>query len=218
MDYWIVEAQLPNHPPVLIKMSKYGRVEEINPANAPLAYMADIDGFDNDEHSGFPADEPTVNVEAATEGQRDVTGLRLHFRSASGVVVARSDFVVVRLEPVRRVDAVNVAEALAQAEIDQAEEYQKATDGPQPDDDLPVALTVRQADKIAAIIDAAANGHLTYLDLLKKVSWFLNISSLEAKPNFGISNRSAAELWAEIDAAVPWPRHGKPRSQPDVES
>lgn len=106
-------------------------------------------------------------------------------------------------------------ERLAQAEIDRSEAYQKLTDGPQPEDNLPVSLTYRQVQKIAAIVGAAQCGHKGYFDRLIDVTKFLNASAMGAA---GAGVRpSAAEVWAGIEDA-PWPPKGAPRPQPDVDS
>ena len=59
-------------------------------------------------------------------------------------------------------------------ELKVAEWYQKTVDGPHDGDDLPVVITVRQAQKMAAIMSAVARGHSGYVDALRGASWFLN--------------------------------------------
>ncbi|ANI93688.1 hypothetical protein [Dietzia timorensis] len=70
-------------------------------------------------------------------------------------------------------------------------------------------ITVRQAQKIAAIMGAVARGHSGYTDALRDASWFLDAVVAEGRPHTVVS-RSASELWAVVDA-WPWPRPGKPK-------
>jgi len=223
VDYWIIDARITGFPPARLTMSKYGRVSHIQPPDSPFAIIQDIDGFDDDAHSGFAMDAPTVDVETALEEQRNVVGMRLHFRSTSGIPTARSEFIVLSLVPANSATSspppapVSIEEELAQAEIDRIDRYQELTDAPQPEDGLPVSLTFRQVQKIAAIVDAARLGHDNYFDILKDVTKFLNAAAMEAVPGVGMKP-TAAEVWAGIDSTVPWPLHGAPRSQPDVDS
>lgn len=221
MDNWIIDARITGFPPERLTMSKYGRVLSIQPPDSPFAMIQDIDGFDDDAHSGFPSDPPTVDVETALREGRNVVGMRLHFRSKGGIPTARSEFIVLGLVAANSANAspapapVSMEEQLAQAEIDRMEAYQKSTDGPQPEDNLPVTLTFRQVQKIAAIVDAARNGHKGYFDHLMDVTRFLNVSAMEAA-GVGVKP-SSAEVWAGIESKAPWPPHGAPRPQPDVD-
>lgn len=70
-------------------------------------------------------------------------------------------------------------------------------------------ITVRQAQKIAAIMGAVARGRSGYTDALRDASWFLDAVVAEGRPHTVVS-RSASELWAVVDA-WPWPRPGKPK-------
>ncbi|WP_144757155.1 hypothetical protein [Curtobacterium pusillum] len=219
MDSWMIEAQLPDHPVTLIVISAYGLVDHVAPFDSPLKIAHDIDGFNDVGTEGFPFDPPTVPIFEATEGGRDVSGMELQFRASASTPI-RSSAVVLNITYVPDFTMPTAAEeSLAQARIDSMEQYQKSTDGPQPGDDVPVAVTVRQVQKIAAIIDAARQGQAAYADLLDKVTWFLTVAALEANPHIDARHsRSAAELWAELDVSVPWPLHGPPRSQPDIDS
>lgn len=58
--------------------------------------------------------------------------------------------------------------------------WQAELDAPRSDDDKPVALTVLQADKCAAIVDAAAQGHDAYRLYARDVATFLQAAALEA--------------------------------------
>lgn len=218
----MIEAQLPDHPVTLIVISAYGLVDHVAPSDSPLKIAQDIDGFNDVGTEASPFDSPAVSIIEATEGGRNVTGMALQFRASSSTPI-RSSAVVLNITYVpdftMPTAPEDVEEALAQAHIDSTEHYQQSTDGPQPGDDAPVAMTVRQAQKLSAIIDAARQGHAAYADLLDKVTWFLTVAALEANPHIDARHsNSAAELWAELDASVPWPLHGPPRAQPDVDS
>ena len=60
-------------------------------------------------------------------------------------------------------------------------------------------ITVRQAQKIAAIMGAVARGHSGYTDALRDASWFLGAVVAEGRP-YKVVSRSASELWAVVDA------------------
>lgn len=59
-------------------------------------------------------------------------------------------------------------------ELKVAEAFQCAVNGAHEGDDLPVQITVRQAQKNAAIRGAVARGHSGYTDALRDASWFLD--------------------------------------------
>lgn len=222
MDSWMIEVQLPDHPVTLIVISAYGLVDHVAPSDSPLQIARDIDGFNHAGVEGFPTDPPAVSILEATEGERDVTGMTLQFRASSSAPI-RSSAVVLNVTGVPSSIVPTAPDGdeadLAQSHIDAMEQYQKSTDGHHPGDDAPVALTVRQVQKIAAIIDAARQGQTAYADQLDKVTWFLTVAALDANPRVdGGSTRSAGELWSEIDSSLPWPLHGPPRAQPDLDS
>lgn len=83
-----------------------------------------------------------------------------------------------------------------------------------PGDELPVAITVLQASKLAAIIAAGRRGHIAYQNATRTVVDFLEALALEAK--HGLVDvrlsRSAAQLWTELDE-LPWPIAGPPQPQ-----
>lgn len=95
-------------------------------------------------------------------------------------------------------------------ELKVAEWFQRTVDGPRHGDDDPVALTVRQAQKIAAIMGAVARGYSGYVDALREASWFLDCVVAEARPERMHASTTAAEAWARVDA-WPWPRPGDPK-------
>lgn len=101
-----------------------------------------------------------------------------------------------------------------QYELKVAEWFQKTVDGPREGDDLPVVITVRQAQKMAAIMSAVVRGHSGYVDALGQASWFLTCAVFEATPGHGQTSQTAAEAWVSVDG-WPWPRPGKPRKNAD---
>jgi hypothetical protein len=110
-------------------------------------------------------------------------------------------------------DRLPIDPADPEYELKVAEQYQAITNGPQRWDNEPVQITVRQAQKMSAIMSAVANGHESYVDALRAASWFLDCARAEAEPSGAIgSSMTAAEAWERVDA-WPWPRSGKPRSQ-----
>lgn len=102
-----------------------------------------------------------------------------------------------------------IGPAAPEYELKVAEAFQRTDNGAHEGDDLPVQITVRQAQKIAAIMGAVARGHSGYTDALREASWFLDAVVAEGRPHTVVS-RSASELWAVVDA-WPWPRPGKPK-------
>jgi len=96
-----------------------------------------------------------------------------------------------------------------------ADEYQQIVGSAHRGDDLPVALTVRQVQKAAIIIDAGLRGHEHYAKATVTVVRFLEAAATEALNGVALDveqSRSAAEWWAEIDE-LPWPLPGPPRPQ-----
>lgn len=102
-----------------------------------------------------------------------------------------------------------IAPAGPEYELKVAEWFQRKVNGPHDGDDIPIQLTVRQAQKIAAIMGAVTRGHTGYTDALRQASWFLECLTVEARPHM-VASRSSAELWSEVDAWS-WPRPGLPR-------
>lgn len=96
-----------------------------------------------------------------------------------------------------------------------AEWFQKVTDGPRPQDDIPVQITVRQAQKISAIMGAVARGQDGFNEALRFASWFLDCAQAEARDEPGvIKSMTAAAAWERVEQ-FPWARPGAPRSQPE---
>lgn len=82
-------------------------------------------------------------------------------------------------------------------------------------DQLPVPLTVLQAQKIVAIVSAGRQGHQVYADATAIALDFLEASALEALQGTHVDVRLArgsAELWEVLDE-LPWPVPGPPRPQ-----
>ena len=100
-------------------------------------------------------------------------------------------------------------------ELKVAEWFQKVTDGPRPEDDVPVQITVRQALKISAIMGAVARGQDSYVTAMQEAAWFLDCAQAEARaqPHMQMST-TAAEAWERVEK-YPWPRPGAPREQPE---
>lgn len=87
-------------------------------------------------------------------------------------------------------------------------------DEPLADDDAAVTLTALQAQKVAAVLSAALEGHALYAGAARAALDLLQACALEAK---GITvTPSSAQAWTLLDD-VPWPVPGAPRPQPDVE-
>lgn len=86
-------------------------------------------------------------------------------------------------------------------------------------DDLPISITVLQAQKMANIIAAGRRGHLAYQDATEDVIDFLETTALETLRDtmaLGVqTTRSAAEIWGILDE-LPWPISGPPQAQPDI--
>lgn len=79
-----------------------------------------------------------------------------------------------------------------------------------------VAVTHFQAMKCAAIITAGLDGHTAYAEATRTVARFLQASAMQADAGYDIMRPTAAELWRDIDG-LPWPAHGGPTPQPDLE-
>ena len=83
-------------------------------------------------------------------------------------------------------------------------------------DGAPVAVNHFQAMKCAAVIQAGLDGHTVYAEASRTVARFLQASAMEADAGYDIMRPTAAELWRDIDD-LPWPLHGGPAPQPDLE-
>lgn len=57
-------------------------------------------------------------------------------------------------------------------ELKVADAFQRTVNGAHEGDELTVQSTVRQAQKMAAIMAAVARGHSGYTDALRDASWF----------------------------------------------
>lgn len=80
-------------------------------------------------------------------------------------------------------------------------------------DDNAVPITVYQAQKCAAILEAYADGQTLYRDHVNTMAQFLKTAALEAALGEGYSRPSAQIIWVALDQLA-WPRHGGPRPQP----
>lgn len=74
-----------------------------------------------------------------------------------------------------------------------AKEFQEELNKKLPEDDLPVKITVRQAQKIAAIMRAVADGNSGYISALHDASEFLFTAANETTPNTRVSRPSAKQ-------------------------
>lgn len=199
---------------VTFRVSAYGNVLSVEPSTSPFANMSPLDVFGFDDADAMLLGEPPrILVEDALSNGLNVRGLSVVFRT-SMVFVS----VAVVAEPIRLVMGAAEGEAVLNLDAgddlpSRAEAFQARTDGAQAVDDLPVTLTVRQVQKIAAIADAVVNGHAGYERPLADAVWFLQNAALKAwgQPQEHVD---LAELWAAIDAN-PWPPSGRPKPQPE---
>lgn len=103
-------------------------------------------------------------------------------------------------------------------ELKAADQYQALMNAPKAGDEELARITVRQAQKIAAIMGAVARGHEDYLDALHAASWFLDCAYSEAMPGDHIqTSMTAAQAWERVESHPwpwPWPRPGKPHAKP----
>lgn len=94
--------------------------------------------------------------------------------------------------------------------IDPTEAHQDQLNAPLPGDDLPVKLTVYEAQKCQAVVNGYLDGLLGYEEGARRVASLLSVRALDAT---GIPH-AAADPWPFIDA-LPWPPPRGPRHQPD---
>jgi|GEM_PF-2248540 len=94
--------------------------------------------------------------------------------------------------------------------VDPSEALQAQLNAPLPGDDLPVKLTVYEAQKCQAVINGYLDGILGYEEGARRVAFLLSVRALDAT---GIP-RAAADPWPFIDA-LPWPPPAGPRQQPE---
>ena len=80
-------------------------------------------------------------------------------------------------------------------------------------DDLPLGITRYQAQKSAAIILAALDGHAAYAEASATVAKYLQTLALEAFPGNHRTPQSSTQLWKILDE-LPWPAPGPPEEQP----
>ncbi len=95
-------------------------------------------------------------------------------------------------------------------ELKVAEWFQKTVNGSHEGDNAIVVVTVRQAQKITAIMGAVLRGHSAYNEALRDASWLLDCAVVEANPGPAQTSLTAVEAWARVEA-WPWPRPGGPR-------
>lgn len=95
--------------------------------------------------------------------------------------------------------------------LERAEQREALIRKPLADDDLPLGITRYQGLKCAAIAEAVALGHTSYLPALDQVSQLLRAAAHEGIGQ--VSHPDSAETWTRIDA-WPWPQPGPPRTQP----
>ena len=94
--------------------------------------------------------------------------------------------------------------------LDPTEAHQDQLNDPLLGDDLPVTLTVYEAQKCQAIINGYLDGMLGYEGGARRVAFLLSVRALDAT---GIPH-SAADPWPFIDA-LPWPPPAGLRQQAD---
>ena len=84
--------------------------------------------------------------------------------------------------------------------VDRTEAHQDQVNEPLPGDDLPVRLTVYEAQKCQAVINGYLDGMLGYEQGARMAAFLLSVRALDAT---GIPHASA-DPWPFIDA-LPWP-------------
>ena len=94
--------------------------------------------------------------------------------------------------------------------VDPTEAHQEQLNEPLPGDDLPVKLTVYEAQKCQAVINGYLDGLLGYEDGVRRVAFLLSVRALDAT---GVPH-AATDPWPDIDA-LPWPPPRGLRHQPD---
>ncbi|RKS80645.1 hypothetical protein CLV35_0234 [Motilibacter peucedani] len=95
------------------------------------------------------------------------------------------------------------------------DERQRLLDEPGSGDDLPIAVSAYQAQKCAAIIEAALHGQIGYDAPAQTALQFLRHAASEAALGLGRIHPTSSSLWTSL-REVPWPPPGGPRPQPDV--
>jgi hypothetical protein len=93
---------------------------------------------------------------------------------------------------------------------DPSEAHQRQLNAPLPCDDTPVQLTVYEAEKCQAIINAYLDGLLGYQEGVRRVAYLLSIRALTA----GGIPHNATDPWPFIND-LPWPPPAGRRPQPD---
>lgn len=92
------------------------------------------------------------------------------------------------------------------------DEYQKTLRAPIDGEDEPTGITVLQAQKVAAIVEAANDGHTGFAEYMPVVARYLHAAAIEAQSGEGVVRPTARESWAILDD-VPWPPVGGPKPQ-----
>jgi hypothetical protein len=93
-------------------------------------------------------------------------------------------------------------------------EYKAVQQQHSPGDNNPVRLTVLQAQKCAAIIQAYCDGHLLWADHLPLVVKLLQVAAVEGSVGVGTVSPTTSELWDKI-RDLPWPPIGDPKVETD---
>jgi len=95
-------------------------------------------------------------------------------------------------------------------DVDPTEAHQRELNRPLPGDDIPVRLTVYEAQKCQAVINGYLDGIVGYEEGVRRVAFLLSVRALNAG---GIPN-AAADPWPFIDA-LPWPPPSGLRRKPE---
>jgi hypothetical protein len=85
-------------------------------------------------------------------------------------------------------------------DVDPTEAHQRELNRPLSGDDLPVRLTVYEAQKCQAVINGYLDGIVGYEEGARRVAFLLSVRAFDA----GGIPHAAADPWPFIDA-LPWP-------------
>jgi len=85
-------------------------------------------------------------------------------------------------------------------DVDPTEAHQRELNRPLSGDDLPVRLTVYEAQKCQAVINGYLDGIVGYEEGVRRVAFLLSVRAFDA----GGIPHAAVDPWPLIDA-LPWP-------------
>ena len=199
---WEITCTTPELGDVVFCFSQFGDVWSIEPASSPFAMEPlSIDGFAPPGTDLFIGEMPPLGITDALESGTDMTGMALVLRADMTFVANAIVTGPPRLLP-QGVDSAPNGDLRERDEWEIGEWFQSVTDKPHSGDDNPVTITVRQAKKISAIIDAARKNEI-YRDALSDVSWFLDCVALPASGMPVELSTTAEQAWARVDV-LPW--------------